>query len=139
MQKFKHAPQGGSAPSSLRERAYLDIKRRINRLEFRPGAYLNEAQICRQLRIGRTPVHQALDRLMTEGLVQVVPRKGVLVQPISLDEVLQILEMRLINEPYCAELASERASSDDISGMRELLSAVGPLIRARDREKLINL
>jgi DNA-binding FadR family transcriptional regulator len=47
--------------------------------------------------------------------------------------------MRLINEPYCAELASERASSDDISGMRELLSAVGPLIRARDREKLMTL
>ena len=55
-------------------------KRRINRLEYRPGAYLNEAQISRQLKIGRTPVHQALDRLMLEGLVQIIPRKGVVVQ-----------------------------------------------------------
>jgi GntR family transcriptional regulator, rspAB operon transcriptional repressor len=66
-------------PLSLRDRAYLEIKRRINRLEYRPGAYLNEAQISRQLKVGRTPAHQAHDRLMLEGLIQVIPRKGVVV------------------------------------------------------------
>lgn len=89
-------------PLSLRDRAYLEIKRRINRLEYRPGADLNEAQISRQLKVGRTPAHQAHDRLMLEGLIQVIPRKGVVVQSISLDEVLHILELRLVNEPYIA-------------------------------------
>lgn len=124
---------------SLRDRAYVEIKRRINRMDYRPGAYLNEAQISRQLGIGRTPVHQALDRLMLEGLLQVIPRKGVVVQSISLDEVLHILDMRLVNEPYCVGLAAERATSQDIMTMRELLGSAGPLIRARDREKLMNL
>jgi DNA-binding GntR family transcriptional regulator len=105
-------------PLSLRDRAYLEIKRRINRLEYRPGAYLNEAQISRQLKVGRTPAHQALDRLMLEGLIQVIPRKGVVVQSISLDEVIHILELRLVNEPYCVGLAVERATPQEITRMR---------------------
>jgi DNA-binding GntR family transcriptional regulator len=128
-----------AAPVSLRDRAYLEIKRRINRMEFRPGAYLNEAQISRTLRIGRTPVHQALDRLMLEGLVQVIPRKGVMVETISLDQVLQIIDVRLVNEPFCVGLAAERATPAEVSQLRALLDSTGPLIRARDREQLMDL
>jgi DNA-binding GntR family transcriptional regulator len=127
------------APVSLRDRAYQEIKRRINKMEFRPGAYLNEAQISRTLRIGRTPVHQALDRLMLEGLVQVIPRKGVMVESISLDQVLQIIDVRLVNEPFCVGLAAERATPAEVSQLRTLLDAAGPLIRARDREQLMDL
>lgn len=75
-------------PRSLRARAYEEIKRRIITLRYEPGAYLNEARVSEQLGIGRTPVHQALDRLMLEGMVEVIPRKGVVVRPVSLDEVL---------------------------------------------------
>jgi DNA-binding GntR family transcriptional regulator len=127
------------APVSLRDRAYQEIKRRINKMEFRPGAYLNEAQISRTLRIGRTPVHQALDRLMLEGLVQVIPRKGVMVESISLDQVLQIIDVRLVNEPFCVGLAAERATPAEVSQLRTLLDSAGPLIRARDREQLMDL
>jgi GntR family transcriptional regulator, rspAB operon transcriptional repressor len=137
--KAQELPYAREAPASLRVKAYLAIKQRINRLEYRPGAYLNEAQISRQLNIGRTPVHQALDRLMLEGLVQVIPRKGVVVQSISLEEVLHIIEARLVNETYCVGLAVERATDRDIAGMQELLASAAALIRARDREKLMNL
>lgn len=129
----------GQSPPSLRDRAYLEIKRRINRLEFRPGDYLNEALISRTLRIGRTPVHQALDRLMLEGLVQVIPRKGVVVQPISLDQVLHILEMRLLNEPYCVGLAAERVAPQEIERMRTTLNTATHLIKSRNREEMMNL
>src|ERR1700689_5160448 len=98
-QKAQRPLAPADAPVSLREQAYLEIKRRINRLDYRPGAYLNEAQISRALKIGRTPVHQALDRLMLEGLVQVIPRKGIVVQTVSLDQVLEILEAGLPNDP----------------------------------------
>jgi DNA-binding GntR family transcriptional regulator len=125
--------------ASLRDRAYAEIKRRINRMDYRPGAYLNEAQISRVLGIGRTPVHQALDRLMLEGLVQVIPRKGVIVQSISLDQIMQIIDVRLVNEPHCVGLAVERATAQEIAGMRELLASAAPLIRARDRERLMVL
>jgi DNA-binding FadR family transcriptional regulator len=53
--------------------------------------------------------------------------------------VLQILEARLVNEPQCVGLAVERATREDVARMQELLATAGPLIRARDREKLMNL
>ena len=132
-------PKAETPPPSLRDRAYTEIKRRINRMEYRPGDYLNEAQISRLLKIGRTPVHGALDRLILEGLVQVIPRKGVVVQSISLDQVLQIIDVRLVNEPYCAGLAVERATPQEITKIRELLNSASPHIRSRNREQLMNL
>jgi GntR family transcriptional regulator, rspAB operon transcriptional repressor len=76
---------------------------------------------------------------MLEGLMQIMPRKGVIVQSISLDEVLQILEARLINEVYCIELATERATNQQLSAMQALLASADVLTRAWDREKLMNL
>ena len=72
---------------------------------------------------------------MLEGLVQVIPRKGVMVQTVSLDQVLKILDARLVNEPYCAGLAAERATSGEISRMQALLASAGLLIRASRSRK----
>lgn len=102
---------------SLRDTAYQEIKHRIITLAYRPGEYLNEARISESLDIGRTPVHQALDRLMIEGMLEVIPRKGVIVRPVSLEEVSDLLEARLITEPRCAALAAERATEEDIGSL----------------------
>jgi DNA-binding GntR family transcriptional regulator len=110
-----------AAAESLRDKAYEAIKHRIITCAFKPGEYINELQLSSVLKIGRTPVHQALDRLMVEGLVQVIPRKGVIVKPVSLNEVLQIIEVRLINEPFGARLAAEQARDSDLSAMSEVL------------------
>lgn len=137
--RASRSPDARAQPLSLRDKAYLEIKRRINRLDYRPGTYLNEAQISRLLNIGRTPVHQALDRLMWEGLVQVIPRKGIVVESISLDQVLQILDVRQVNEPCCAGLAAERATPSENIAMRDLLNSASQLIKSRNREQLMNL
>src|SRR6185437_384077 len=113
------------ASQSLRDSAYEAIKQRIITCAFKPGEYINELQLSSLLKIGRTPVHQALDRLMLEGMVEVIPRKGVIVKPISLNEVLQIIEVRLINECYCARLAAERANDADIAEMDDNLARTG--------------
>src|SRR5262245_26168466 len=102
------------AASSLRNEAYDAIKRRIITCAFRPGEYINELQLSSLLEIGRTPVHQALDRLMVEGMVEVIPRKGVMVKPVSLNEMLQVIEVRLINEPFGARIAAEHANDADL-------------------------
>lgn len=109
------------ASASLREAAYEEIKHRIITCAFRPGEYINELQLSAMLKIGRTPVHQALDRLMVEGMVEVIPRKGVIVKPVSLNEVLQIIEVRLINEPYGARLAAEHANDADLNDLADVL------------------
>jgi DNA-binding GntR family transcriptional regulator len=114
-------PRRADASLSLRDSAYEAIKLKIITCAFKPGEYINELQLSSLLKIGRTPVHQALDRLMVEGMVDVIPRKGVIVKPVSLNEVLQIIEVRLINECYCARLAAERASDADLAEMEDVL------------------
>jgi DNA-binding GntR family transcriptional regulator len=126
-------------PRSLRAQAYDAIKRRIITLAYAPGEYLNEARISEQLGIGRTPVHQALDRLMVEGMIEIMPRKGVMVRPVSLDEFLQLTEVRLINEPYCAQLAAGRATARELDALRVNLERTANHIAARDVEGLMQL
>jgi DNA-binding GntR family transcriptional regulator len=124
---------------SLRDRAYDAIKERIIRLEYRPGGYLNEAGICADLNIGRTPVHQALDRLMLEGMVDVIPRKGIIVKPVSLDEAMSLTEVRLINEPVCAEFAAERGTDEDIASMRAVLDRTPDVIARQNLDGMMRL
>ena len=118
----RRSPAREAAPTSLLDTAYEQIKRRIAICVFRPGDHLNEAELSAMLGIGRTPVHQALDRLMVEGLVQVMPRKGIIVKPASLDEVLQTIEVRVLNECYCVRLAADRASAAETAELTSILN-----------------
>lgn len=130
---------GRPASTSLNDVAYQRIKRSILTLELRPGEYVNEAQMCAALALGRTPVHHAFHRLQLEGLVEIVARKGVMVKPMSLDEIVEIIEARRLNEPHCARLAAQRATDRDIAEMEAILASA-PAPRARtDSLKLIEL
>ena len=133
------AGRGGAPAASLRDAAYAAIKHRIITCAFRPGDYLNEASVSAMLGIGRTPVHQALGRLMLDGLVEVMPRKGVIVKPVSLQEVMQIAEVRREAEGFAARLAAERATPGDIAALERNLERARASTRSRDIERLMML
>lgn len=138
-QKTNVVPLIPAEPQSLRDAAYEAIKHRIITCAFKPGEYLNEATVSAALGIGRTPVHQAIDRLMLDGLVDVIPRKGVIVKPVSLDEIMQIIEVRLLNESYCVRLAAERAEEDDLKQLSDILARARQWTEARNSEQLMLL
>ena len=112
----------GSQTLSLKEQAYQLIKHRIITCAFKPGESLNEAAVAAALNLGRTPVHQAFERLRLEALVDILPRKGIVVREIGLEEVLQLSEARILNEPHVARLAAERATTSEIAQMRDALT-----------------
>ncbi|CEJ15522.1 putative HTH-type transcriptional regulator YdfH [bacterium YEK0313] len=119
--------RSGGKPRSLVDEAYEQIKEKVITLFFLPGQYLSEAALCAQLKLGRTPVHQALQRLQVEGLVEVLPRKGVIVQPESLGEILKILDSRVAVEPELARSAARRVKAGEVgeeqlAGLRALAS-----------------
>lgn len=101
--------------------AYESIKDAVVTLRLKPSEYLNCAQLAQAFRVGRTPVMRALDRLMIEGLVHIIPRKGVAVAPLSFDEARSLIEVRRINEAYCLELAAQRISADQLAELERLL------------------
>src|SRR5215470_1227378 len=115
----KASPKQGS----LVERAYAEIKEKIITLYFLPGQYLNEAAISSLLDVGRTPVHQALQRLELEGLVEIMPRKGVVVLPDSISEIIKILDSRAAVEAELAKAAARRVSVEDSKALMSLASA----------------
>lgn len=116
--------RAGSCPTlSQNERAYRRLKDDIVSLRLKPGDALNESGLCAELGLGRTPVNQALHRLMHEGLVRILPRKGILVQPLSMDEFAHLIEVRRLTEPPCAALAAARIGPEALERLDAILAA----------------
>jgi DNA-binding GntR family transcriptional regulator len=109
--------------SSLVMKAFEELKEKIITLYFLPGQYLNEGALCALLGMGRTPVHQALHRLQLEGLVEIMPRKGVIVQPDSIAEILKILDSRVTVEAELARNAAENATPQEAEDLKVLARA----------------
>lgn len=125
--------------SSLSQLAYTEIKRRIITLGFRPGEFLNESTICRLLGLGRTPVHEALHILKLEGLVDIIPRKGIIVRSDSLNDVIALLETRMIVEPPCIGLAAERAQAQHLAVLENLMQETRDAIEQGDRVRFMSI
>lgn len=124
---------------SLRDLAYEAIKRRILSCELRPGETVTVTELAGALGLGRTPVIQAIDRLAVDGLLEVMPRKGVVVAPVSLDAFVEIVEVRLLNETHAARWAAEKATRADLAEMEENVAASWTAARARDIDALMGL
>ncbi|MBR1177218.1 GntR family transcriptional regulator [Bradyrhizobium sp. KB893862 SZCCT0404] len=118
--KAAAAPAATPKTGSLVDRAYEEIKERIITVFFLPGQYLNEGAICALLGLGRTPVHQALHRLAADGLVEIMPRKGVIVLPDSIAEIIKILDSRMTVEPELARHAALNATPETAAELKAL-------------------
>jgi DNA-binding GntR family transcriptional regulator len=115
-----------SGGQSLTERAYAELEELIVTLQLLPGTALSESALAKRLAVGRTPVREALQRLARDGLVNILPRRGVLVSDINLHTQLRLLEVRRELERLMARRAAERANAEEreqflqiASGMRE--------------------
>lgn len=122
---------------SLAQRAYETIKHEIITCALRPGEYINEAQLCTRLGIGRTPVHQAIGQLQQEQLIDVMPRKGILVRPISLDEYLHLDETRVLLEVAAMRMVAERISRDALQQLENILAKAHAARKARNLQELL--
>lgn len=117
---------------SLNELAYLRFRQALITLHYKPGDYLNMAQVMVDLEVGRTPVNQAVHRLSAEGLLQILPRKGVMVSPLSVDDALELIEVRLVNEQLCTRLAAARITPAQIEQLREVNTRLAEACRQRN-------
>jgi DNA-binding GntR family transcriptional regulator len=94
---------------SATENAYSYVKSRILNRSYPEGAFLTEGEIAKALGVSRTPVREAFLLLKAEDLVQLVPKKGTLVPKISLREIKEVMEARILIESFAAEkLARKR-------------------------------
>jgi DNA-binding GntR family transcriptional regulator len=80
----------------LAGRVYEQLKRDILSCVLRPSQAVYEAELAQRYGVSKTPIREALNTLRREGYVHVVPRRGYIVAPISIQDVQQILSLRLI-------------------------------------------
>ena len=125
-------------PSLLADQAYVALRELIVSLELPPGALVKEPELVDRLGIGRTPVREALRRLARERLIEVYPRRGMVVTTVDVRDLARLCEVRLALEPEAARLAAERATQDDLDTLSELLAELGGR-RRRDDRALIDL
>jgi GntR family transcriptional regulator, rspAB operon transcriptional repressor len=74
-------------PGSLSQKVYMSLKQAILSLAFRPGELMQKSQICKQLGVSRSPVTEAMARLASEGLADIVPQAGTYVTRFSMAEI----------------------------------------------------
>ncbi len=117
---------------ALSDRAYVAIREAILTLKIRPGQLVAIGDLADQLRISRTPVREALLRLEKEGLVSINPRKGAYATSISVDDVKEIFELRIVLEAYAARVAAPRLTAADHAHLRNILSASEAAFQAGD-------
>lgn len=98
---------------TMTDRAYAELEEMIVTLRLEPGTVLSEAVLAKLLKIGRTPIREALQRLSRDGLVNILPRRGILVSEINLHSQLRLLEVRRELERLMARAAAERANDQE--------------------------
>jgi len=107
---------------SARERAYEQLKRSLLTCALAPGSTWSESELMAHVSIGRTPLREAVQQLAQEGLLTVLPRRGILISDISFAQLQQLFELRLELEGFCATLAAQRITAEEVVEARRILA-----------------
>ena len=96
--------------AQLTSRVLAVLRDAIAEGRLAPGERIKQELIARDLGVSRTPVREALHLLESEGLIQLIPRRGAIVQALTRADVVDLCELRLVLEPHAAANAAERAT-----------------------------
>ncbi|WP_119681724.1 GntR family transcriptional regulator [Indioceanicola profundi] len=107
------------------DQAYDRILSMITFQELRPGSMVSEGMLMDATGFGRTPVREALQRLARERMVEIHPRRGNIIPPISVEVQLKLLELRRAVEELAVRMAARRASPEQQRTMLALADQLG--------------
>jgi DNA-binding GntR family transcriptional regulator len=133
------AARAPEPPRTLTGEAYRRIEEMIVTLELAPGEVVSEAILSERIGIGTTPIREALQRLAREYLVQILPRRGVVVTGIDVRQQLQVLETRRELDRLIARSAARRATPAERLRIAELADAMAARAEAGDVRGFLRL
>jgi DNA-binding GntR family transcriptional regulator len=117
----------------MRDDVYERIRDDILCCTLQPGSPLHEQALAQRFQVSKSPIRDALLRLQEQHLVDVLPRKGYRVRPVSLADAVELYEMRLLYERECALRAIDHAPDATLAALDAFRT--GP--RGRDMPKWI--
>ena len=113
---------GSKGRVSFAEQAYMELKQQILQNRLPAGSQFLEQEIAERLNMSRTPTREAMVRLANEGLIEVRPRHGMRILPISPKDMAEIYEIITALESAAAGLVAEKGLDKD--GLKPLIEAV---------------
>jgi DNA-binding GntR family transcriptional regulator len=116
----------------LTEHAYLRLRHQILDGSLRNGERLGEKELAESLGISRTPVREALRRLASEGLVEVLPNRGARVPVWDQQDVADIFELRVLLESHAARRAADNATEDVLAHLSAICDEMEAEVRRGD-------
>ena len=123
----------------LADRAYRALRDRLVTLRIPPGSPIDEDAVGRELKMGRTPVREAIKRLALENLVTVFPRRGTFASEINITDLALISDVRVQLEGHAAYRAAERITDSQRAALAGLLAELDIRRGDEDLEALMEL
>ncbi len=108
---------GGRRSAEVVTRVYETLRERAINYQLRPSERINELQLAQELEVSRTPIREALNRLISEGMITFVPNRGFYRTPLDIKEICNIFEARRAIEVAAVRLACARGSDAAIAGL----------------------
>lgn len=119
--------------SSLAQSAYAQLKREILENQMPPGSQASENELAVRLGMSRTPVHEALRQLQSEGLIELVPRRGARVLPIAPRDICEIYQLLTALDPLAgADAAASRPGKAELEPLRAATADMEKAYRQKD-------
>lgn len=104
---------------TLKDKAYRIIKSKIVSCEYKPNEFLSEHALMEEIKVGRTPIREALNKLEQENLITIIPKKGSLVSGITYNDIKNIFEVRELIEPYIVKTYSHKIDKDRLIDLKK--------------------
>jgi DNA-binding GntR family transcriptional regulator len=128
-----------SARKLLADRAYDALKRSLQAGEYPPGSFLSERQLAGRLRMSKTPIKSALVRLELEGFVKISPQQGIVVREPSVQEILDIFDLREALECFVARRVAGKLTADHVARLRRNLKDMDDAVRSQNVQEATRL
>jgi DNA-binding GntR family transcriptional regulator len=109
--------------SLMKEKAYTEIKRSILSGALPPGSFVAERQLAVGLGMSKTPIRAALERLEFEGFITISPQQGIIIRDLTLHEIADHYEIRLVLEAYVARTVAGKVTAEQRERLRANLKA----------------
>jgi len=123
---------------TLSSRVYHEIKGLILRNEIMPGQKLQHQELSERLGVSRTPVREALTRLVQEGYVSLLPNRGFICKEIRMQEAEELYDLREALEAYAVEKAIGNLNDEALERLRQKIDLYGrDTLKRFTRERLI--
>lgn len=120
------------------EAAYTRLREAIQQRRLVPGERVTEADLAEKLGVSRTPVREAIQRLIAEGLLSIGPARGLVVTELNRDQVMQLYELREVLEGASAAGAARHAPDAEIAAIRRHFDRMAAMLGAPDALAVAN-